>query len=215
MKPPALRIVTSAGSGSAWLIFGLAVAVVLGILAWPKIQEASRKAKMDTVASVVRTYRLACLSYYGRNGTYPIDGQEGIQDGTGEYLRLEDGRILDPANTTFGDILVQKGYLPPLTFPVDNEARSVAIRALSAEVLVRKLGPGILFASAPTATRVVILSVPDLSSDSGAKLVEIFQQEKAGLPGGGGKGEIPTGDCRLWPHPDGEKADAFIYLAHE
>jgi type II secretory pathway pseudopilin PulG len=215
VKRTTFRSPVSSAYGSAWLIFGLVVAVVMGVLAWPKVQEASRKAKVDTVMSVVRTYQLACLSFYGRNGTYPLDGEEGVPDGRGGFLQLPDGRTLQPGNTTLGDILVHKGYLPPLSFPLGTPDNPVAIRALSAEVLVRKLGPGILFASAPTATKVVVLVVPDLPIESARKLMHLFQKDKNTESQSSGSSAQGPRDCRLFMHPTGDKADAYLYLAHE
>lgn len=213
-------LAASPGFGSAWLIFGLVMAIFFGVLAWPKIREASQKAKIDTVASLVRTYRLACLSYYSRKGTYPLDGQEGITDDRGQWIQMQNGRVLNPAETTFGDILIHEGYLSEITFPLAAGSGAPAIRSLSAEVLVRRLGKGILFASAPTATRVVVLTVPGLPMASARGLEEIFRKDRG--PGGsqGSSAETPSseevvGDCRSVPSQNGQQAEAFIYLAHE
>ena len=201
--------------GSVWLLCGLAFVLVLGVLAWPKIQQASEKAKIDTVSSVVRNYRLACLSYYGRKGTYPLDGEEGVPNESGGFVRLDDGRVLNPLHTTLGDILIHQGYLTDLTFPLETQGEPVSIRALSAEVLIKRVGAGAMFESAPTLTKAVVLILPNISAEQAHQLEEIFQSQKSRDSTAGKLRPHPVGDCRLSFHQGEEKADAYIYLAHE
>lgn len=201
--------------GSAWLLFGLAFVVILGVLAWPKIQQASEKAKIDTVSSVVRNYRLACLSYYSRKGTYPLDGEEGVPNDSGGFVRLEDGRVLDPLHTTLGDILIHQGFLTDLAFPLETQGEPISIRAFSAEILIKRVGTGSLFESAPTLTKAVVLIIPNISAEQAHQLEEIFQRQKSRDSTTDKSTPRPVGDCRLSFHQGGQKADAYIYLAHE
>ena len=215
MKCPLRCTSYSPAFGSAWLLCGLAFVLILGILAWPKIQQASEKAKIDTVSSIVRNYRLACLSYYGRKGTYPLDGEEGVSNESGGFVRLDDGRVLDPLHTTLGDILIHEGYLTDLAFPLETKGEPISIRALSAEVLIKKVGPGAMFESAPTLTKAVVLILPNISAEQAHQLEEIFQRQKSRGPTADNSKPHPVGDCRLFFHQGEEKADAYIYLAHE
>ena len=205
----------SPGFGSAWLLCGLAFVLILGILAWPKIQQASEKAKIDTVSSIVRNYRLACLSYYSRKGTYPLDGEEGVSNESGGFVRLDDGRLLDPLHTTLGDILIHDGYLTDLTFPLETKGEPISIRALSAEVLIKRVGAGAMFESAPTLTKAVVLILPNISAEQAHQLEEIFQRQKSRESKADKSTPRHVGDCRLSFHQGEEKADAYIYLAHE
>ena len=205
----------SPASGSVWLLCGLAFVLILGILAWPKIQQASEKAKIDTVSSIVRNYRLACLSYYSRKGTYPLDGVEGVSNESGGFVRLDDGRVLDPLHTTLGDILIHEGYLTDLAFPLETKGEPISIRALSAGVLIKKVGAGAIFESAPTLTKAVVLILPNISAVQAHQLEEIFQGQKSRGPAADKLKPHPVGDCRLFFHQGEEKADAYIYLAHE
>jgi len=186
--------------GSVWLLCGLAFVLILGILAWPKIQQASEKAKIDTVSSIVRNYRLACLSYYSRKGTYPLDGEEGVSNETGGFVRLDDGRVLDPLHTTLGDILIHEGYLTDLALPLQTEGEPISIRALSAGVLIKKVGAGAMFESAPTLTKAVVLILPNISTEQAHQLEEIFQRQKS---------HGPAAD-KSTPHPVGIVAFFFI-----
>lgn len=215
MKHPFRCTPHSPAFGSAWLLFGLGLLVILGVLAWPKIQQASEKAKIDTVSSVVRNYRLACLSYYSRKGTYPLDGEEGVPNDSGGFVRLEDGRVLDPLHTTLGDILIHQGFLGDLTFPIQTQGEAISIRALSAEALIKKVGTGSLFESAPTLTKAVVLMIPNISAEQAHQLEEIFQRQKSGDATTDKSTPRPVGDCRLSFRSGGEKADVYIYLAHE
>ena len=215
MKRPFPRTPHSPAFGSAWLLCGLAFVLILGVLAWPKIQQASEKAKIDTVSSVVRNYRLACLSYYSRKGTYPLDGEEGVPNESGGFVRLDDGRVLDPRHTTLGDILIHEGYLTDLAFPLETQGESISIRALSGEVLIKRVGAGAMFESAPTLSKAVVLILPNISAEQAHQLEEIFQRQKSHDSRAGKARPHPVGDCRLSFHQGDEKADAYIYLAHE
>jgi type II secretory pathway pseudopilin PulG len=215
MKRPFRCIAHSAAFGSAWMLVGLAFVVIMGTLAWPKIQQASEKAKIDSVSSVVRNYRLACLSYYTRRGTYPLDGEEGVSNEGGGFVRLNDGRVLDPLHTTLGDILIHQGYLTDLAFPIDTKGEQISIRALSADVLIKKVGNGSLFESAPTLSKAVVLVVPNISAKQAHQLEEIFQRKQSRDSTTDKSVPRPVGDCRLSFYSGEEKADAYIYLAHE
>ena len=215
MKRPFRCIAHSAAFGSAWMLVGLAFVVIMGTLAWPKIQQASEKAKIDSVSSVVRNYRLACLSYYGRKGTYPLDGEEGVPNESGGFVRLDDGRVLDPLHTTLGDILIHQGYLTDLAFPLETQGEPISIRALSAEVLIKRVGAGAMFESAPTLTKAVVLILPNISAEQARQIEEVFQSQKSHDSTAGKSRPHPVGDCRLSFHQGEEKADAYIYLAHE
>jgi len=215
LKRPFPRTPHSPAFGSAWLLCGLAFVLILGVLAWPKIQQASEKAKIDTVSSVVRNYRLACLSYYSRKGTYPLDGEEGVPNESGGFVRLDDGRVLDPRHTTLGDILIHEGYLTDLAFPLETQGESISIRALSGEVLIKRVGAGAMFESAPTLSKAVVLILPNISAEQAHQLEEIFQRQKSHDSRAGKARPHPVGDCRLSFHQGDEKADAYIYLAHE
>jgi len=215
LRRPVLSFPHSPGFGSAWLLLGLVFALILGALAWPKIQQAKEKAKIDTAVSIVRNYRLACLSYYSRRGTFPLDGEEGVADESGGFVRLPDGRTLDPSHTTMGDILVQQGYLEDISFPIGTQGEPVSIRALTAQALIKKVGEGPIFESAPIFTKAVILVVPHLSPEQANQLKMIFRKQKSGDRIENKSKSEPMDDCRLSFDQPQKKVDAYIYLAHE
>lgn len=222
-----------AGSATVWLLAGLALAVGIGVAGWPQIRKMQQDAMVSTVRQGVKVLRDACTAFAARDSKFPADGTEGVRHPEGGYVRAAEGRDLIPAATTFGDILVARGYLEEIRFPYGGQPEMNAwqrgqeiwpeIRALPVAELEEKFKTKRPFQSAAAATTVVVLTVPGLELAQAAMLKRSLdplspseskrsdsQMIRLGLAGS----PLAKGDVRFTEDPGSGIFTAWIYLAH-
>jgi len=224
----------SRGSAAVWLLVGLTMAVVLGVVAWPQIRKMQQDAKASSVRQGVKVFRDACTSFYAKENKFPADGTEGVRHPDGGYQRAAEGRELAPAVTTFGDILVARGYLPEVRFPFGGQPELNGwsrgqetwpeIRAVPMAELEEKFKSQRPFQSATSATTVVILTVPGLELGQAALLKrsldplspnELGRSDTQLLRLGLAGSPLAKGDVRFTADESFGIFTAWIYLAHD
>lgn len=224
------------GSGAVWFLVILSLGGLILLTNWPKIREMQLEAKESTAKRCVKAFREAALAFYSDKKHFPVDGTEGVRHPDGGFTRGPDGRELSPSQTTLGDLLLAGGYLGEVYFPsrhkpepggwIRGQERWPEIRAMRTEDLANKLASRPPFASAESATVVVLLTLPGLSLEEAAfwkrKLDRFVSPDaatrsdaqllKMGLAGA----PLAMGDLRFVEDPN-EKGiyTGFLYLAHE
>lgn len=223
-------------SGAVWFLVILSLGGLILLANWPRIREMQLEAKESTGKRCVKAFGEAALAFYSDKKHFPIDGTEGVRHPVGGFTKGSDGRELSPSQTTLGDLLLAGGYLGEVYFPsrhkpepgiwIRGQERWPEIRALRTEDLEAKLTAKPPFASAASASVVVILTLPGLSQEEAAfwkrKLDRFVSPEaatrsdahllKMGLAGA----PLAMGDLRFVAHPDNPGIyTGYLYLAHE
>lgn len=231
------RILSAApGSGAVWFLVVLSLGGLILLANWPKVREMQMEAKESTAKQCIKAFREAALAFYSDQKRFPVDGTEGVRHPEGGFAKGPDGRELSPGQTTLGDLLMAGGYLEQVYFPsrhkpepggwIRGQERWPEIRAMRTEDLANKLVSRPPFASAESATVVVLLTLPGLTQEEAAfwkrKLDRFVSADaatrsdtqllKMGLAGA----PLAMGDLRFVADSNETGIyTGFLYLAHE